>query len=202
MMQKHSSKNTSVNTTKLPIVYSKVNWSRYASLASNYHVIDVGCGRIETQRLIRDKLKHHKIRNFYPMDPYHECIVDYSVVEQCINNHINNKVIVCSNVLNVIDDDNALLLLIRNLCDMIVFQLEDGTYRMNPCYITVYEGNKSGVGHETKEDCWQRNERLISYLSKFNDYIKQKYSHNANFFRIKYGMIIGAIQYGGHISYE
>ena len=33
------------------------------------------------------------------------------------------------------------------------------------------------------------------------DYIKKKYNHNANFFKIKYGMIIGTTQYGGHISY-
>jgi hypothetical protein len=201
-MQKHSSKNTSINTAKLPIVYSKVDWRRYASLASGYCVVDVGCGRIETQKLIRDKLKHHKISNFYPMDPYHECIVDRNIVKQCIDNHVNNKVVICSNVLNVIDDDNALLSLIKDLCDMIVFQLTDGTYRMNPCYITVYEGDKLGIGRETKKDCWQRNERLSAYLDKFNGYIKKKYNHNANFFTIKYGMIIGAIQYGGDISYE
>ena len=201
-MQKHSSKNTSVNTAKLPVVYSKVDWGRYASLASNYHIVDIGCGRIETQKLIQDKLKRHKIHNFYPMDPYHECIVDPNIVKQCVNNQINNKVIICSNVLNVIDNDDTLLSLIKSLCDMIVIQLIDGTYRMNPCYITVYEGDKSGIGRETKEDCWQRNERLSAYLKMFNSYIKTKYNHNANFFHTKYGMIIGATQYGGHISYD
>ena len=85
---------------------------------------------------------------------------------------------------------------------MSVIQEPSGIYRMNPVYVTVYEGDKSGVGRETKKDCWQRNEQLIFYLSKFNDYIKHKYNHNANFFKIKYGMIIGAIQYGGHITYE
>jgi hypothetical protein len=85
---------------------------------------------------------------------------------------------------------------------MSVINLPDGTYRMNPVYITVYEGDKSGVGRETKKDCWQRNERLYVYLEKFNDYIRKKYNHNANFFKIKYGMIIGTTQYGGHISYE
>ena len=201
-MQKRSSKNTSVNISKLPRVYNRVDWSRYASLSSNYHIIDVGCGRIETQKLIRDKLKKHKIHNFYPMDPYHECIVDHSIVQQCVDNNINNKVVICSNVLNVIDDDAALSSIIQKLCDIIVIRLSDGTYRMNPCYITIYEGNKSGVGKETKKDCWQRNERLSAYLKKFNDYIKQKYNHNANFFKTKYGMIVGATQYGGGISYE
>lgn len=202
-MQKHSSKNTSINTTKLPALYNKVNWSYYSSPASNYHIIDVGCGRIETQKLIRDKLKHHKIHNFYPMDPYH-CDNDTIERSKRVADSSVNKVLVCSNVLNVIDNDQSLDDLISFLCDVIVSTTvePEGIYYMNPCYITVYEGDKSGVGRETKKDCWQRNERLSVYLKKFNDYIKKKYNHNANFFKIKYGMIVGAIQYGGNISYE
>jgi hypothetical protein len=68
---------------------------------------------------------------------------------------------------------------------------------MNPVFVSVYEGDGSGVGRQTKKDCWQRNEKLISYLNKFNDYIKRSYNHNANFFKIKYGMIVGTTQYGG-----
>ena len=193
-MQKHSSKNTSINSTRLPAVYNKVNWNHYAHFADNYGVVDYGCGRIETQKLIRNKLKHHKIKNFYPYDPYHECIVSHQAVRHYLTDSKSNKVIVCSNVLNVIDDDKALNSVIKNLCDMIVINLPDGTYRMNPCYITVYEGNKSGTGKETKKDCWQRNERLSVYLEKFNDYIKKKYNHNASFFKIKRSMIVGTIQ--------
>ena len=106
-----------------------------------------------------------------------------------------NKVIICSCVLNVINDDEALNQLIANICDMSVIQEPSGIYRMNPVYIAVYEGNKSGVGRQTKKDCWQRNERLSAYLERFNDYIKKKYNHNANFFKTKYGMIVGTVQY-------
>ena len=201
-MQKHSSKNTSINTTRLPAVYNKVNWLHYSHPMDNYQIIDIGCGRLATQQLISRKLHTYNIRNFYPWDPNHKCLGNRINTILAMNNNATNKVIVCSNVLNVIDNDKDLNTLIGSICDMSVINLPDGTYRMNPVYITVYEGDKSGIGRQTKKDCWQRNEQLIFYLSKFNDYIKHKYHHNANFFTIKYGMIIGAIQYGGHISYE
>ena len=201
-MQKRSSKNTSINTTRLPAVYKRVSWSRYALLPNEYHIIDIGCGKLTTQQLIKEYLLTHGLFRFYANDPNHESISASHVMDHYLTDSKVRKVVVCSNVLNVIDDDTALSELIQKLCDAIVVQLDDGTYRMNSCYITVYEGDKSGIGRETKKDCWQRNEQLIFYLSRFNDYIKQKYNHNANFFKIKYGMIIGATQYGGHITYE
>ena len=49
-------------------------------------------------------------------------------------------------------------------------------------YISVYEGNKSGIGNQSKNDCWQNNKKLIDYLPTI-----QKVFPNAY---IKYGMII------------
>lgn len=201
-MQKHSSKNTSVNTVLLPAVYKKIRWRHYNHSADNYHVFDIGCGRLKTQQMIKELMDGYNIKHFYPWDPYHECINDKLETLRAMKNTDTNKVIVCSCVLNVIDDDKTLNKLIAQICDMSVIQEPNGIYRMNPVYIAVYEGDKSGVGRETKRDCWQRNERLYVYLEKFNDYIRKKYNHNANFFKIKYSMIVGTIQYGGHISYE
>lgn len=202
MKQMHSSKNTSVNTTRLPAVYNKIYWGRYNTLTDQYHIFDIGCGCLKTQRIIKETLADYGITRFYPWDPHHECIINKDKTLQVMNNTSIKKVIICSNVLNVIDNDDALNSLIARICDMSVIQEPDGIYRMNPVFITVYEGNKSGVGCETKKDCWQRNERMRVYLEKFNNYIKNKYNHNANFFKTKYGMIVGATQYGGHISYE
>jgi hypothetical protein len=195
-MQKHTSANTSVNTTRLPAVYNKVDWSKYTNSVDDYYVVDIGCGRMETQILINNHLKRNKIRHFFPYDPYQFNIVATENAKNIIENNAINKVVVCSNVLNVIDNDEALTTVIAYLCDAIVSVTKepDGVYKMNPCYITVYEGNKSGIGKETKKDCWQRNERLSVYLKKFNDYINKKYNHNASFFKIKHGMIVGTIQ--------
>lgn len=191
----YSSKNTSVNTTRLPAVYNKVDWSCYTHPIDNWCVIDFGCGRIETQRLISKKLKEHSITQFYPYDPYHKCMVSKKQYEYNAHDSDRNKVIICSNVLNVINDDDILQKTITTLCNMIVARDSKGVYRMQPCYISVYEGDKSGIGRVTKKDCWQRNERLVFYLTKFNDYVKEKYGHSSNFFTIKYGMIVGVIQH-------
>lgn len=194
-MQKHTSKDTSINTKRLPAVYGKIDWNKYTNKVDDYHVIDYGCGCKKTQKLIKDKLLTENIEKFFPWDPYHECIVGHDVTELCMDNTSINKVVICSNVLNVVDTISSLVEIIIELCNMIVVQLPDGTYRMNPCYITVYEGDKSGVGRETKKDCWQRNERLEQYLNMFNNYIKRRYGHNSDFFKIKYGMIVGINQY-------
>ena len=191
----YSSKNTSINTTRLPAIYNKVDWSRYTHPIDNWCVIDFGCGRMETQRLISKKLKEYNITQFYPYDPYHKCMVSKKQYEYNAHDPNRNKVIVCSNVLNVINNDDILQKIIAALCNMIVTRDSNGIYHMQPCYISVYEGDKSGVGRVTKKDCWQRNERLGVYLKKFNDYIKEKYGHSSDFFTIKYGMIVGCTQY-------
>jgi hypothetical protein len=62
-------------------------------------------------------------------------------------------VIICNNVLNVIDDGQAL----RNVIALCA------SYQV-PCYFTIYEGDKSGIGGKSKEDCWQRNWRSGKYV--------------------------------------
>ena len=196
-MQKHSSKNTSINTHRLPAVYNKVNWEHYAHAADDYHVFDIGCGQLATQYMAYKKLKQFGIKKFYPWDPNHICMGNKAETIMKMSNTDTNKVIICANVLNVIDDDHALNSLIKLICDMSVTQEPNGIYHMNPVFVSVYEGDKSGIGKQTKKDCWQRNEKLTVYLDKFNNYIKRLYNHNANFFKIKYGMIVGTTQYGG-----
>lgn len=63
--------------------------------------------------------------------------------------------VLCSNVLNVIAEREIRLEV-----------LEDLKRLGNTVYITVYEGNKTGIGAETKSDCYQLNRTLQSYLSE------------------------------------
>lgn len=189
--QYHTSKHTSINTKKLPAVYNKVDWSKYGA---EHYIFDIGCGCLDTQYLIKNKLCSHHLHKFYPWDPCHPCICHPDVTENLMWRCDSlPKVIICSNVLNVLDTYSAVFDLVCRLCDAIIVRNNNGTYRLNPCYITVYEGDKSGVGHETKKDCWQRNERLEKYLELFNLVSRSRY--NANFFKIKYGMIVGVNQY-------
>ena len=70
--------------------------------------------------------------------------------------------VVCSNVLNVIDDDTV----IRSIAEQIerIVSRSGGTG-----YVTVYEGNRSGTGKQTGADQWQRNEPLRNYLRFFRN---------------------------------
>lgn len=158
-MQNYTSKNTSVNTTKLPAVYNKVCWDK---LPVGTRVIDWGCGKDTT--LVDNMLVQHGL-DYLGYDPNWKSKDD------------NNRAIrwlglaptfVCSNVLNVIDDDDV----IRDICAK--------ASRHKYFFITVYEGDKSGVGKCSKDDCYQRNEKIKSYMKFFeNVYVKNGVLTNA-----------------------
>ena len=50
-------------------------------------------------------------------------------------------------------------------------------------YITVYDGDKSGIGRMTKKDCWQENR-------KYKDYIPECMKAGFTSVTPKYGMLI------------
>jgi hypothetical protein len=79
---------------------------------------------------------------------------------------------IISNVLNVIKEESEQIKL-----------LEFAKQHTNGCiYISVYEGNKSGIGKMSKEDCFQHNKRTTEYMK-----IVQSVFKNVT---IKYGIII------------
>lgn len=135
-MQKYTSKETSINQFRLPSVYSKVKFVPYST------VLDYGCGKYTYH--IYKRVREQNCR-YIPYDPYN-----------LPNSQLPNEIVsyaVCSNVLNVIDDIDEIKRIIRELCNI--------AYTV---YITVYEGDKSGIGRVTKEDCYQRNNKLSFYV--------------------------------------
>lgn len=154
LSQEFTSAKTSINTTKLPAIYKMINWNKYKGL----NVFDFGCGKIETVKLIQDYLDKYNI-NLVPYDPF-------NLPEEFNNNNLNLaiycQVFICSNVLNVIREDN-------NVQDIIDFVYAMGFGRKrSDFYFKIYEGDGSGVGRLTKKDCWQRNMKTKNYLSKFS----------------------------------
>ena len=145
-MQKYTSKNTSVNITKAPAVYNKVRWDK---LPKGVRVLDWGCGRDIT--LVNDILTQHGLMHI-GYDPNWLCEEYNKIAESWLG---LAGAFVCSNVLNVIDDDNVAMDICRRASQHKYF------------FITVYEGDKSGVGKRSKEDCYQRNEKLKSYMRFF-----------------------------------
>lgn len=165
-MQTFTSSATSINRSKLPAVYRKTTLSRTTPF-----VVDYGCGKyIDHIQSFLDGLG----KVLYPYDPFNQPdavnihTIDFIRWASRTRNEID---IVCSNVLNVIDSDGE----VSRICHYIEQIVNDtgGT-----AYITVYEGNRSGVGRQTGRDQYQRNEPLREYLRFF---------HGAT---IKNGMII------------
>ena len=101
-MQKYTSKNTSINTAKLPAIYNMIDWDKALELyPAHPRILDYGIGKPETVKLIENFLKERKI----PLFPYDLYNLSHTTNRNtlCANYLINT--FICSNVLNVIDDD-------------------------------------------------------------------------------------------------
>ena len=164
MGQKFTSAATSINSHKLPAVYNKVTFSAPV-------VLDIGCGRYTEH--IKNRLSEYGI-DYIPYDPYNQ--PDDVNKQACVDAEHYVKIghplaVVCSNVLNVIDNDNAVKTLAKSIQWWVTRSQGTG-------YVTVYEGDRTGNGRQTGKDSYQRNEPLRAYL---------KYFSNA---RISNGMII------------
>ena len=77
--------------------------------------------------------------------------------------------VVCSNVLNVIDSEYEIETIAQNIMNIVTATNGFG-------FITVYEGDKSGIGKQTGKDQYQRNEPLKNYLKYFRGHIKVRAS--------------------------
>lgn len=108
-------------------------------VTENDNVIDFGCGKYFDN--------YNLPANYHGYDPYNR--------PNSEELNIKYDVALCSNVLNVIMEKEVR----RQL-------LEDLKHIAKRVFITVYEGDKSGKGKKTKEDCYQLNR-------KHNDYIPE-----------------------------
>ena len=146
MAQNFSSKGTSINRDKLPAIYRKLG-----DKIRGMRVLDYGCGRY-TEHI----KKHLRSMDCYPYfyDPYNlPTEENYKWVNRC--GYQNDDVAICSNVLNVIDDEKTIVGIIHVL-----------GFFSKDAYITVYEGDKSGKGRQTGPDQYQRNEKTSKYLER------------------------------------
>ncbi len=167
-----TSKNTSINSTKLPSVYSKINWGKlmeeWLIQTGGKNpigiVLDYGCGRYTDH--IQDFVNS---KGFYYLgfDPYWNniCFVDELTQISKINGG-GLAAVVCSNVLNVIPT----WIEVKRVSSLVHYL---GYLANNRYFLTVYSGDKSGIGRETKKDCWQWNRTTEHYLFTCQDDIKK-----------------------------
>lgn len=153
MAQNYTSANTSVNRSKLPAVYGRANFS--AKL-----IFDYGCGKYTDH--IENYIRSAR-RVYLPYDPYNQSddVNKFSVTMVLYAMHTRFPVdVVCSNVLNVINNDEEVAKIARHIVEIV--STTGGTG-----YVTVYEGDRSGSGRKTGDDQYQRNAPLRSYLKYF-----------------------------------
>ena len=130
LIQTHTSKNTSINKENLPRIYTHINWEKFRGKT----VLDYGCGRYTEH--IRKLMWLYDI-DWYGYDPYWR--VEF-LNEEAL--HCNPDIVICSNVFNVLDNYRD----VTRIHDYI-------RYKLHPIYFfyTVFEGDKSKIGKETKK---------------------------------------------------
>lgn len=152
-MQTFTSSATSINRSKLPAVYGKADLRHPL-------VFDYGCGKYTDHIEERIRSMH---KTYLPYDPYNKTddVNKFSVTLVINAMHVHYPVdVICSNVLNVIDDDDTVRKIARHIAEIV--EATGGTG-----HVTVYEADRSGVGRQTGADQYQRNEPLRSYLKYF-----------------------------------
>lgn len=146
--QKYTSANTSVNSKRLPAIYNKIKWNLFRGGV----VLDIGAGKYTEH--IKNYLKAWDI-TYLPYDPYNLSAADNLYASSRFH---EATCIICSNVFNVIKE----MQVIYDLHDMIT------SFKV-PYFITIYEGDKSWLGRETRKGCWQRNETKEGYIINHNE---------------------------------
>lgn len=141
MIQKYTSKNTSVNHKKLPYLVSHIDWKQF----KGGRCLDYGSGKLNPNTYY--EITRQGVQ-YLPYDPYW--------LEEITNNRAMSlypTVVICSNVLNVIAENE------------IVYHIHSYIRGLKvPYFIKIYEGDKSYIRRETKKDCFQRNEETSEYL--------------------------------------
>lgn len=143
-IQQYSSAKTSIAT--LNRIYKLLPEMEYEE---NSIILDYGCGKY-------NKNRDCAIQNNFTWlgyDPYNRSEEENNRTLQFVKT-VSPDIIVCSNVLNVIKEDSAIM----NVLNQIYNCAADDT----DIYITIYEGNKSDIGVETSKG-YQRNSKLIKY---------------------------------------
>lgn len=148
-MQKITSANTSINNSKLPTAFTK-----FAHLIKGSHVCDYGCGKYVSH--ICEHVWKYSGLTYNPYDPYNQQEIENSHT-LIIGKYYGFDLIFCCNVLNVIDSEYVIKNVLHEMKQMLK---STGTV-----IIQIYEGNKSGIGKQTKKDCYQRNWKTAQYLN-------------------------------------
>ena len=142
-MQTITSANTSINSNHAPKVYGM---KAAIKIMEGKSVIDIGGGKYDTA--INAAATYGTKVSIY--DPYNRTAAHNKAVMKS-----KYDVAIISNVLNVINDKDERIKVIQLALQKAKIVL-----------ITVYEGNKTGIGKQTGKDSWQENRQPDSYVEE------------------------------------
>lgn len=148
-----TSKNTSINGNKLPKVFKLVE-SRYGWEPDSIN-LDLGGGRYDNAT---EYLKDFGVRNLI-LDPYNRSDEHNDrVLHELRSNPIDT--VTLSNLLCVIKE--------RSVQNVILGKAHRYLRPGGILYMTVYEGDRTGVGRQTGKDQWQEHRKLADYVDQVN----------------------------------
>ena len=147
--QKISSAATSINSSKLPAIFRMVKFQ------PDTMNLDYGGGRFDNAA---EELSKINVTNLV-YDPYNRSSEHNQEVLKQVRSNGGADTVTISNVLNVIAEPEARQTVLRNAKKLV----KPG----GKIYITVYEGNKSGSGAETKAG-YQLNKDTKDYVDEIS----------------------------------
>lgn len=143
LRQEYTSADTSINTVSA--VYKKLG-----SLCGEV-ILDYGGGKYDSNKDYMEKMYNTLVLVY---DPYNRTSEhNHKVLSYFTKKPARH--VVCSNVLNVIKEDDVILEILRH-----IYSLMD---KNGWLYIKIYERDKSGIGCKTTKG-WQRNQKLSEYI--------------------------------------
>ena len=137
-------------------------------------IFDYGCGKYNTNRDFASKCGY----SWFGFDPYNR------TKEENLENlsHLKDMrgyvdIIMLNNVLNVVDSYNE----INNILSNIYYNYAGND---TDIYITIYEGDKSGVGKVTTKG-YQRNQKVNDYKDYICEWFEIEEKIGSNIFRCR-----------------
>jgi SAM-dependent methyltransferase len=150
--QQYSSAKTSINVSKLPATFGKLE--ALDAVKAGDVVADIGGGRFDNAMEWASK----RGATLHVIDPYNRSVEHNKRAIEAVRDG-KADVATVNNVLNVIKEEEGR--------DRVIAQAHNALRPGGKAYFLIYEGNKSGAGAASQQgQSWQNNRKTADYLDE------------------------------------